>query len=85
MKGIFCRYLLNSGHQKKYPLFMSGYFFDPKVRRQELPLSPQKWVTKKKHTHLLVGMFFFAQEIDPCQEFANSAKQNLAADLKIER
>ena len=37
---------------------------------------------QKKHTHLLVGMFFFAQEIDSCQEFANSAKQNLAADLR---
>ena len=51
MKGIFCRYLLNSGHQKKAYPFISGYVF-------------------------------FAQEIDPCQEFANSAKRNVGYRLK---
>ena len=36
----------------------------------------------KKTYPFISGYVFFAQEIDPCQEFANSAKQNLAADLR---
>ena len=36
----------------------------------------------KKTYPFISGYVFFAQEIDPCQEFANSAKRNVGYRLK---
>ena len=61
---------------------MSGYFFWPQGAAAWTAAISAKVGHQKKHTHLLVGMFFFDQEIDPCQEFANSAKRNVGYRLK---
>ena len=81
MKGIFCRYLLNSGHQKKHTHLLVGIFLTPRCGGMNCRYLLNSG-HQKKHTHLLVGMFFFAQEIDSCQEFANSEKRNVGYRLK---